>query len=195
MFVIGSDQKQQSLQRTFHICIRPRFGLFGKAVSEEMIFQKSTNQKQELPVTAMFVKGSRRNEQSLQRTFQCCFLPRVGLLGQEVSEKTIFQKSTNQKQELHVTAMFVNGSYQVSVHWTKRFKWRNFLEIDQSETRIACGGHIFTESGRNEHSLQRTFQGCFLPNVGSFWENGFRGEDILKIDQSETRIACDGHVC
>jgi hypothetical protein len=33
------------------------------------------------------------------------------------------------------------------------------------------------------------------PNVGSFWENGFRGEDILKIDQSETRIACDGHVC
>jgi hypothetical protein len=28
-----------------------------------------------------------------------------------------------------------------------------FLEIDQSETRIACGGHIFTESGRNEHSL------------------------------------------
>jgi hypothetical protein len=23
----------------------------------------------------------------------------------------------------------------------------------------------------------------------------FRGEDFLDIDQSETRIACDGHVC
>jgi hypothetical protein len=31
-----------------------------------------------------------------------------------------------------------------------------------------------------------------------FWINkqsGFRGEDFLEIDQSETRIACGGHVC
>jgi hypothetical protein len=26
------------------------------------------------------------------------------------------------------------------------------------------------------------------------WESGFRGEDFLKINQSETRIACGGHV-
>jgi hypothetical protein len=32
------------------------------AVSEEKIFQTSTNQKQELPVAAMFVNGSRQNE-------------------------------------------------------------------------------------------------------------------------------------
>ena len=44
-------------------------------VSEEKIFQKSTNQKQELPVVAMFANGSRRNEQSLQRTFHRCSLP------------------------------------------------------------------------------------------------------------------------
>jgi hypothetical protein len=25
--------------------------------------------------------------------------------------------------------------------------------------------------------------------------NSFRGEDFLEIDQSETRIACGGHVC
>jgi hypothetical protein len=31
------------------------------AVSEEKIFKKSTNQKQELPVAAMFVHGSGRN--------------------------------------------------------------------------------------------------------------------------------------
>ena len=43
-----------------------------------------------------------------------------------------FKKSANQKQELSVTAMFVNGS------------------------------------GRNEHSLQRTFHRCFLPSFGSF---------------------------
>jgi hypothetical protein len=26
------------------------------------------------------------------------------------------------------------------------------------------------------------------------WESGFRGEDFLEINQSETRIACGGHV-
>jgi hypothetical protein len=40
-------------------------GSFGKTVSEEKIIKKSTNQKKELPVTAMFVNGSRRNGQSL----------------------------------------------------------------------------------------------------------------------------------
>jgi hypothetical protein len=32
-------------------------------LSEEKIFEKSTNQKQELPVAAMFVNGSGRKEQ------------------------------------------------------------------------------------------------------------------------------------
>ena len=36
---------------------------------------KSANQKQELPMAAMFVNGSEQNEQSLERTFHKCFLP------------------------------------------------------------------------------------------------------------------------
>ena len=36
----------------------------------------------------------------------------------------------------------IDASYQVSVHLAKRFQRRRFLEIDQSEIRIACGGHI-----------------------------------------------------
>ena len=70
---------------------------------------KSVNQKQELPMAAMFVNGSGRNEQSLQKTFQGCFLPSFDSFGKAVLEK-IFQKSTNQKQELSAAAMFVNGS-------------------------------------------------------------------------------------
>jgi hypothetical protein len=27
------------------------------------------------------------------------------------------------------------------------------------------------------------------------WSSGFIGEDILEINQSETRMACGGHVC
>jgi hypothetical protein len=38
-------------------------------------FKKSANQKQELPMAAMFVDGSGQNEQSLERTFHRCFLP------------------------------------------------------------------------------------------------------------------------
>ena len=35
----------------------------------------------------------------------------------------------------------IDISYQWSVHLVKRFQRRRFLEIDQSETRTACGGH------------------------------------------------------
>jgi hypothetical protein len=38
-------------------------------------FKKSANQKQELPMAAMFVNGSGQNEHSLKRTFHRCFLP------------------------------------------------------------------------------------------------------------------------
>jgi hypothetical protein len=65
MFVNGSGQNVQSLQRTIHICFLPSFGSFGKAVSEEKILKKSAKQKQKLPVVAMFVNGLGRNEQSL----------------------------------------------------------------------------------------------------------------------------------
>jgi hypothetical protein len=43
----------------------------------------------------------------------------------------------------HYRGPFIDVSYQVSVHWAKRFQRRIILEIDQSEKRIACGGHVF----------------------------------------------------
>jgi hypothetical protein len=52
----------------------------------------------ELPVVAMFVNGSGRNEQTLYRTF----LPSFASFSKAVSEEKIFKKSTNQKQELSV---------------------------------------------------------------------------------------------
>jgi hypothetical protein len=36
----------------------------------------------------------------------------------------------------------IDASYQVSVHLAMLFQSRRFLEIDQSETRIACGSHV-----------------------------------------------------
>ena len=63
-----------------------------------------------IAVVAMFVNGSKRNEQSLQGTLHRCFLPSFISFGHTVSEEKLFQKSTNQKQELPMATMFVNRS-------------------------------------------------------------------------------------
>jgi hypothetical protein len=43
-----------------------------------------------------------------------------------------------------VGSIYGKSSYikQVSVHLAMLFQRRRFLEIDQSETRIACGGYV-----------------------------------------------------
>jgi hypothetical protein len=51
--------------------------------------KKSANQKQELPMVAMFVNGSGQNGQSLERTFHRCFLPSFTSFGWGVSEEKI----------------------------------------------------------------------------------------------------------
>ena len=52
-------------------------------------FKKSANQKKELPMVAMFVNGSGQNEQSLETTFDRCFLPSFDSFSQAVSEEKI----------------------------------------------------------------------------------------------------------
>ena len=55
--------------------------------TEEKIFQKSSNQKQELSMVAIFFNGQGRNEQSQQRTFHRCFLPSFGSFGLTISKE------------------------------------------------------------------------------------------------------------
>jgi hypothetical protein len=43
----------------------------------------------------------------------------------------------------------IDASIQVSVHLAKRFQRRRFLKIGQSETKIACGGHVCYWIGTN----------------------------------------------
>jgi hypothetical protein len=38
-------------------------------------------------------------------------------------------------------------TFQVLIHLAKRFRKEDFLEINQSETRIACGGHVCQRIG------------------------------------------------
>ena len=120
-------------------------------------FYKLANQIQELPVAAIFVGGSRRDEQSLQRTFHRCFLPCFRSFGQTVSEeKNLKNQPTRNKGPLWRSCLFtdrdamrnnykrssIHASYQVAVYLGMRFQRRKCLKIDQSETRIAGGGHV-----------------------------------------------------
>ena len=131
MFVNGSEQNEQSLERTFHRCFLSCFSSFGKAVTEEKIFQKSTNQKQELSVAAMFDNESGRNEHSLQRTCHRCFLPSFGSFSQAVSDEKIFlNRPIRNKNCLWWPCLLmdrdkisnlqrgpsIDASYQVSLH-------------------------------------------------------------------------------
>jgi hypothetical protein len=52
-----------------------KFRFIWQSGFREEDFKKSANQKQELPMVAMFFNGSGQNEQSLERTFNRCFLP------------------------------------------------------------------------------------------------------------------------
>ena len=150
-FVNGSKRNEQSLQRTIHTCFLLSFGSFSQVVSEEKICQKSTNQKQELPVVAMFVNGSKWNEQFSQRTFHRCFLPRFGPFGQAVSEQKIFRNRPirnknclwwpcllmdRDKMSNLYRGHSIDASYQVSVHLAKQFRRRSFQKSTNQKQEL-----------------------------------------------------------
>ena len=144
MFVNELGRNEQSFQQTFQGCSLPSFDSFGQVVSEEKIFQKSTNQKQEWPVASMFVNGLGRNEQSLQRTCHRCFLPSFRSFGIAVTEEKIFKNQPirnknclwwpcllmdQDKMSNLQRGSSIDASYQVSVHFVKQFQRRRFLKI------------------------------------------------------------------
>ena len=61
-------------------------------------FLKSTNQKQELPVAAMFVNGSGQNVQSLETTIYRCFLPSFSSFGRFQRRRLKCEKLTDDRR-------------------------------------------------------------------------------------------------
>jgi hypothetical protein len=79
--------------------------------------------------------------------------------------------------------------------WQSGFREEDFLEINQSETRIAFGGHVCQRIGTKLTIFIKDFPRMLPTKFQFLWPSGFRGDDFLEINQSETRIACGGHVC
>ena len=58
--------------------------------------------------------------------------------------------------------IYVDASYQVSIHMAlSSFKGEDFLEIDQTETRIACGGHEMSNLHRG-HSIDASHKASVI---------------------------------
>jgi hypothetical protein len=51
----------------------------------------------------------------------------------------------------------IDASYQVLVQLAKKFEGKRFLEIDQSETIIACGMLLISSRSVNKHGHHRQF--------------------------------------
>jgi hypothetical protein len=54
----------------------------------------------------------------------------------------MFAKESGRNEHFFHRGPSIDASYQVSVHLVKWFQRKRFLEIDQSETRIAFGGQV-----------------------------------------------------
>ena len=90
-----------------------------------------------------------------------CFLPIFSSFGHTVSEEKIFKnRPIRNKNCLWWPCLLmdwdkisnldrgpsIDASYQISIHLGKCFR-EDFLEINQSKTRMACGGHICSRIG------------------------------------------------
>jgi hypothetical protein len=73
----------------------------------------------------------------------------------------------------------IDASHQVSVHLAKQFQRGRFLEIDKSETTIACGSHFCKRIGTKCAIVLEDLP-LMLPTKFRFiGQNGFRGEVFL----------------
>ena len=78
--------------------------------------------------------------------------------------------------------------------WPRGFREDDFLEINQSETRIAFGGYVCQRIGTKLAIFIKDFPRMLPTKFRFIWPRGFREDDFLEINKSETRIACGGHV-
>jgi hypothetical protein len=66
--------------------------------------------------------------------------------------------------------------------WPDGFRGEESKKSANQKQESPVAAMFVNESGRNEHSLQRTFHRCFLPSFGSF-RQAVSEEKILKNQQ------------
>ena len=127
-------------------------------------------------------------------TFQWCFLPSFDSFGKAVSEKKIFLEINHLKISHVCTrirtkwAIFIKDLPRMlptkfRFFWPSGFRGDDFLEINQSETRIACGGYVCKRIRTKGAFFIEDLPRMLLAKFRFIWPSGYRGEDLLEINQ------------
>jgi hypothetical protein len=64
--------------------------------------------------------------------------------------------------------------------WSCGFRGEDFLEINQSETRIACGGHVFQRIETKWAIFIEDIPRMLPTKFRFIWPSGFRGKDFFR---------------
>ena len=141
-----------------------------------------------------------------------CFLPSFCSFGHAVSEKNIFfwNRPIRNKNCLWWPCLLTDrnlmsnlyrgpskdASYQVSVHLVKRFQRRRFFFRNQPIRKKNCLWRPCLITDHNEMSNLYRGRSIDTSNqVSVHLAKQFQRRRFILIGQSETRIACGGHVC
>ena len=71
--------------------------------------------------------------------------------------------------------------------WPNGFRKEDFLEINKSETRMTCGGHVSLLIGSKWAICIENLPRMFPTRIGFIWQSGFRGEDFLTSHSNKLR--------
>ena len=155
--LIDSGQNEQSLKRIFHRCFLPSFGSFGQAVSEEKIFRnRPIRNKNCLWWPCLLMDRDKLSNlyrgPPIDDTYQVLvylakrFQRRRFFRNQPIRNKNCLWWPCLLMDRDEMSNLYrgpsKDASYQATVHLAKWFQRRRIKKISQSETRIACGGHI-----------------------------------------------------
>jgi hypothetical protein len=88
-----------------------------------------------------------------------------------------------------------DASYQVSIHLAKWFQRRPFFRNQATRNKNCLWRHVCQRIGTKWTIFIEDIPRMLHTKFRFIWPSGFREEDFLEIDQSETRTACGGHVC
>jgi hypothetical protein len=157
MFVNGLGWNEQLYQRTFHRCFLPSFSSFGQTVSEEKnLKNQPIRNKSRLWRPCLLTDRDGMSilyrEPSIDASYQVSyhlakrFQRKSCFRNRPIRNKNCLWRPCLLTDQNGMSTLYrgppIDASYHVSVHLDKRFQRRRFLEINQSETRIACGGHV-----------------------------------------------------
>ena len=89
----------------------------------------------------------------------------------------------------------IDASYQISVHLGKRFQRRRYFRNQPIRNKNCLWRSCLLTDRKYISNFIEDLPRMLPIKFWFIWQSGFRGEDFLEINQSETRIAYGEHVC